>query len=164
MKIYVDSREKPQAITRILDYFDKNGIEWEKKKLEIGDYMVDGHPEIIVDRKQSLQELATNLCSQDKARFYREVRKSYEAGVRLIILCEHGGEIKTFNDIRKWKNPHGKVSGKTLQDCVFQLEMSYHVPVLFCDKRSTGKRIIEILTEGNHGQGIFGQADGSVRI
>ena len=147
MKIYVDSREKPQAIVRILAYFDKHGIEWEKKKLDIGDYMMDGQPGLIVDRKQSLQEIATNLLSPDKRRFYNEVRKAHDDGVRLVILCEHGGEIRTFNDIRNWKNKYGQVTGRKLQDAVFSLEMAYHVPVLFCDKRSTGRRIIEILTE-----------------
>ena len=151
MKIYVDSREKPQAIQRILAYFDRNGIEWEKKKLDIGDYMLDGQPDLIVDRKQSLGEVASNLLSPDKRRFYNEVRKAHDEGVCLIILCEHGGDIKTFNDVPKWKNKYGQVTGRKLQDAIFALEMAYHVPVLFCDKRSTGRRIIEILTEGNNG-------------
>ena len=147
MRVLVDTREKPHAIARILAYFDRHGVAWEKRKLDIGDYMLDGQPHLIVDRKQSCNELASNLCSPDRRRFYNEVRNAHDAGIRLIILCEHGGDIRTFDDVRNWKNPYGKVSGRRLQDAIFQLQMAYAVPVLFCDKRSTGRRIIEILTE-----------------
>ena len=151
MKVLIDTREHPQAITRIIAWLDRNGIEWEKKKLDIGDYMIEGRPDRVVDRKQSCGELASNLLSPDRRRFYNEVRKAHDDGVNLIILCEHGGDIKTFNDIPKWKNKYGFVTGKKLQDAVFALEMAYHVPVVFCDKRSTGRRIVEILTEENNG-------------
>ena len=147
MKVYVDSREKPQAIRQITAYFDRHGIAWEQKKLDTGDYMLEGQPSLIIDRKQSLSELANNLLSPDRARFYREIRRARDSGIRLIILCEHGPDVKTFADVKNWKPKFGKVSGKALADAIFRLEMAYGVPVLYCGKRSTGKRIIEILTK-----------------
>ena len=99
MKIFVDSREKPQAIQGILAYFDRHEIEWERVKIDTGDYMLEGQPDLIVDRKQSLGELAHNLLSPDRARFYREIRRAREAGIRLIILCEHGG-VKGLEDVK----------------------------------------------------------------
>lgn len=147
MKVYIDSREKEQAIKGIIAYFDRHGIEWERVKLDTGDYMLEGKPSLIVDRKQSLQELAHNMCSPDRARFYREIRRAKLHGIRLIILCEHGPDVKTFADVRDWKPKYGKVTGKTLADAIFRLEIGYGVPVLFCSKQSTGKRIIEILTD-----------------
>ena len=143
--VIVDSREKPQAIRNILAYFDRHGIAYEKRALKTGDYTLEGHGDVVVDRKQSLQELAHNLLSPDRARFYREIRRAQESGIRLIILCEQAG-IKTFADVKNWKPKFGKVSGKALMDAIFRLEVGYHVPVLFCDKRSTGRQIIEILT------------------
>lgn len=152
MKIWIDTREREQAIGRIKAYFDRHGIEWEKRKLDVGDYMLEGQNGLIVDRKQSLSELSMNLLSPDKRRFYAEIRRAHDDGIRLIILCEQGGEIKSFNDVARWKSTYGRVTGKSLQDAIFRLEMAYQVPVLFCDKRSTGRRIVEILT-GKDGQG-----------
>lgn len=149
MKIYVDSREKwthdGSTDTHLSRYFEKHGIKWEVKKLDCGDYMIPGG-NISVDRKRSLDELATNLLNpNDKARFWREVRRARETGVKLVILCEHGGKIKTFNDVKTWKSKFSRVTGRSLSDAIFKLYMAYSVPVMFCDKRSTGKRIMEIL-------------------
>lgn len=147
MKCYIDSREKPQAIKNIIAYFDKHGIEWERVALKTGDYMLDGQPNLIIDRKQSLSELAHNLLSPDRARFFREIRRAREAGIKLIILCEHGPDVKTFADVKNWKPKFGKATGKALSDAIFRLELAYGVPVYYCGKRSTGKRIVEILSQ-----------------
>lgn len=145
MKIAVDSREKPQAIEKIIAYFDRHGIEWEKKKLDTGDYMIEGQPDVVIDRKMSLLEMAHNMLTADKARFYREIRRARESGIRLVILCEHGG-IHDLNDVKQWKPRFGRSSGKKLADAIFRLEISYGVPTFFCDPRSSGRRIIELLT------------------
>lgn len=145
MKILIDTREKPHAINGIQTYLDRHGIAWEVIKLDTGDYMAEGHPELVVDRKQSLSELAHNLLSHDRGRFYREVRRARATGIRLIILCEHGG-IKGLDDVKRWVPTYGKVTGKALADAIFKLEIGYGVPVYYCDKRSTGKRIVEILS------------------
>ena len=39
--LLIDTREKPKAITGILNYFDRNGIEYDVSKLFFGDYMDD---------------------------------------------------------------------------------------------------------------------------
>ena len=168
MKILIDTREKPQAIRGIIAWFDRHGIAWEKRALKTGDYMLEcknedlnnanytlecknedtkkGPPLVtVIDRKQNLTELAHNLLSPDRGRFYREVRRAREEGIRLIILCENGGGIRTFEDVKRWKPKYGKVTGKALADAIFRLEIAYQVPVLYCDKRSTGRRIAEIL-------------------
>lgn len=153
IRVIVDSREKPQAIRLITAYFDRHGIEWERAALKTGDYMAEGKPGLVIDRKANLGELAMNLCSADRRRFYNEIRRAHDQNIRLVILCEHGGDIRGLADVPKWKNRYGKVSGRRLQDEIYKLQIGYGVPVLFCDKRSTGRRIIEILTEGNDGQG-----------
>lgn len=150
MKMIVDTREKPQAIKGILTYFDRKSIEVIREALPIGDYMIEGQPRLIVDRKHDLRELATNLLSRDRARFYREVRRARAAGVRLVILCEEAG-IGTYRDVVSWQTEYGKVSGKALADAIYRLEVAYGVQTFFCDRRSTGKRILEILTEGEAG-------------
>lgn len=147
MKILIDTRDKPHAIQNIIAYFDKHGIEWERVALKTGDYMLEGKENLVIDRKQSLSELAHNLLSPDRARFYREIRRARDSGIRLIILCEHGPDVKTFADVKNWTPKYGKVTGKALADAIFRLEVAYGVPVYYCGKRSTGKRIVEILTQ-----------------
>lgn len=146
MKIIVDSREKPNAIKGILAYFERHEIPYEIRKLDTGDYMLEDHPNLVVDRKHDLKELAQNLLSPDRARFYREVRRARAAGVKLYILCEHGKDVKRIDDVANWTPKYGKVTGKGLREAIYRCAIAYGVEFMFCDKRSTGKRIVEILT------------------
>ena len=158
MKILIDTRDKEHAIRGIIAYFDRHGIEWERRKLDTGDYMLEGHPERVVDRKQSLQELAHNMLSADRSRFYREIRRAREQGIELTILCEHGG-VRDLKDVAQWKPRFGKASGRALADAIFRLEIGYGVPVLYCDPRSTGRRIVEILSLAGEENGQHGSID-----
>lgn len=148
MKILCDTRDKLHAAEHVLTYFGKHGIEWERVALKTGDYMLEGQPNLVVDRKKDLQELAHNLLSPDRPRFYNEVRRARAQGIKLVILCEHGHGVKGLEDVKAWVPRYGRASGKSLADAIFRLEIAYGVPVLYCDKRSTGRRIVEILTGG----------------
>ena len=149
--LYVDSREKwTQAGSRdkhIKNYLDRNGIQYEVRALDVGDYMVDGG-KISVDRKQNLDELAKNLTNKaDHARFMREVRRAYAARITLIVLVEQRG-INGTQDMLRWRSKHSPVTGAALVREMFRIRMAYGVKFLFCDKLSTGRMIMEILTGG----------------
>lgn len=147
MKIIVDSREK--KCDHIKAYFDKVGIVYEVKKLDVGDYQIEGNPSLSVDRKQNLSELSRNLLNrEDHSRFWKEVRRANETKTKLIILCEHGGQVKSIKDVALWRDKYSGVSGRRLMDEIYRVHISYGVEFLFCDKRCTGKKIIELLTEG----------------
>ncbi|UKI16723.1 MAG: ERCC4 domain-containing protein [Ruminococcus sp.] len=93
--IICDSREKKNA--HILQYFDRNGIAYKVRKMDVADYQTEGRDTLVIDRKQNLDELATNLTNpQDKGRFWREVRRAYSSGIKMIVLCEHGKGIKSI--------------------------------------------------------------------
>lgn len=142
--IICDTREK--ANQNILAYFDKHGIEYKVEKLETGDYMDSDRMDITIDRKRNLGELLTNLCSKDDSRFWREVRRSKEQKIKMIVLCEHGGKIKSIRDVASWKSKYSRVTGKQLMEEIYKVHIAYGVEFLFCDKRSTGKRILELLS------------------
>lgn len=149
MSVICDSREKAHIIGRILDYFDREGIKHYSSKLIIGDYMSLDNPKLSVDRKFNLSELANNLTN-DSGRFMREVRLAKELGIHLVVLCEHGGWCKSISDVKDWHNPmQGKIpyaiSGKELMERIYKVHIAYGVDFLFCDKRCTGRRIVEIL-------------------
>lgn len=148
-RIIVDTREKPRAIEGIVAYFDNAGIEHIHRKLDIGDYMNPDNSRLSVDRKQNLGEVANNLTN-DNSRFMREVRRADESGVKLIILVEHGEQIKQLTDVCKWRNPirvkHGNaIDGRDLMDRMHRVSLMYGVEWRFCTKDKTGEEIIKIL-------------------
>lgn len=107
------------------------------------------NPRLVIDRKQSLSEVCQNVC-QDHARFKRELERAMEYEIKLVFLVEHGGHIKTLEDVKDWKNPRLKehplaMSGERLYKVMLTMQNKYGIEWLFCDKRCTGKRIIEIL-------------------
>ncbi len=144
MKIIVDTREKKNS--HVLRYFIEHDIDYIEKKLDVADYQIEGKNSLAIDRKQNLEELARNLMNRaDHSRFWKEVRRAKEQGIKMIILCEHGGQIKSIPDVAKWQSRYTTVSGRALMDEIYRVHISYGVDFLFCSKRSTGKRILELL-------------------
>ena len=140
---YFDTREQKNA--HVKAYFDRHGIAYVEKKLDVGDYMIENGT-VSVDRKRTLEELSANLLNpQDKKRFMREVKRAREAGIQLVVLCEHGGKIKSIQDVALWESAYSPVKGRALVNAMHRLAVSYGVRFEFCQKRSTGKRIVEIL-------------------
>src|SRR5574344_507515 len=142
--IICDTRERKNQ--HIIDYFDRHNIEYEIRKLDTADYWNDENPNVLIDRKQNLNEVAQNLCSPDSSRFWREVRRSYKDKQKFIVLVEHGGSIKSLADVSSWTSKYSKISGSRLQAEMYRTGISYNITWEFCSKRSTGKRIIELLS------------------
>lgn len=177
MDIQIDSREKQKAITKIIDEFEKQKIGYYVSKLWVGDYMSLDNPRLIIDRKQNLSEVCSNLTQQHK-RFRDEAIRARGRGIQLVILIEHSPYVKTIKDVEGWTNPrlreyckkygiptgrrrdeeiaefvrHGGVkpptSGLTLSRQMKTMQERYGLCWEFCSKAQTGKRIIEILRDG----------------
>lgn len=150
MKIIVDTREKPQAITDILRYFEMNGVEYEIKKLDTADYFNPENPVVLVDRKQSLYEVIGNLGNK-KSRFYRECQRANKEWRQLVVLVEHGEGIKSLEDVAKWKNRNFSkkrlyIDGRELAERMHKVAVMYNVKWQFCNKPDTGKVILELLS------------------
>lgn len=152
MTIQIDTREKPDAIKKIVAEFDKQGVLQIRSKMYVGDYMNYDNPRLVIDRKQDLLELCKNTTSdKDHKRFINEIKKAKSAGIKIIFLCEHGENIETLDDVRSWVNPRLKesplaVSGERLYKTLYTISKTYGVEFLFCSKAETGKRIIELLS------------------
>lgn len=150
-EIYVDTREKPRAIRKILEHFERVYMKPVHRKLDVGDYMLpDGKTS--VDRKQNLLEVTANLCQQ-RGRFAAECIRAKNSGVQLVILVEHGGRIKTMEDVQSWHNPRLEVSpyavsGPRLYQLMKEFESRYGIQWAFCGKQQTGKAILQILAGG----------------
>ncbi|WP_313184936.1 ERCC4 domain-containing protein [Lacrimispora sp.] len=149
MVIQIDSREKARAIRKIVDTFDQQGVQHFVSKLHVGDYMNFDNPRLIIDRKQNLTEVASNVC-QGHRRFTDELKRAQEIGVKVIILVEHSNQIKSIDDVHNWNNPRLKtspkaVTGEKLEKILKTMERKYDTQFLFCDKLHTGERIIKLL-------------------
>lgn len=148
--LLIDSREKwtqqdRPAANSIGDWFLQHGVQYRVQKLDVGDYMLEGGS-ITIDTKQDLEELSRNLMNRaDHARFMKEVRRAHEAGLRLVVLCRHGGKIRSIQDVASWRSKYSPVTGRALMDQIYRIHISYGVEFLFCSKRMTAKKIIEIL-------------------
>ena len=150
--IVVDTREKPKAIKRILEYFDRNNIKHVSSKLLFGDYMDYNRPWIVIDRKQNIAELAKN-CTTEHERFRREIELAAEAGATLVILVEQNRyqdrgkwvHVNSIEDLILWSSPHSMVRGEKLFRILAAWASKFPIQVIFCDKRATGQNIIKIL-------------------
>lgn len=150
MTIICDSREKKNQ--HIINYFKSCGIEYIVQKMDVADYQIKGKDSLVIDRKQNLEEVATNLFNRnDKSRFWREVRRANEKGIKMIVLCEHSRNIKSIQDVSKWHSKFSPVSGVNLMNEIYRVHISYGIEFIFCSKQNTGQKIVSLLSEDRKG-------------
>ena len=108
MIILIDSREKENS--HILNYMAVNKISVKRKQtLKFGDYSFIDHNTdyrnlIVIERKNSLDELSLNLTSGKKdhpinrrERFKNEFKRAKEVGAKVVLLIENA----TQEDIKE---------------------------------------------------------------
>ena len=169
MKILVDSREKAGKNEHVLKYFRDNKIAYETGiAFNVGDYCLADNPNLVVDRKQSLNEVYSNLI-QSHERFKRECLRAIEQGIELIVLVEEE-KVKCLDDVAKWTNPRrqrwymienahkkGKmlhirnpkkppISSEQLMRIMQTFEEKYKIKFAFATKENFGQAMIDILT------------------
>ena len=144
--IQIDSREKRNQ--HITDRFTDKRIDYLVSKLPWGDYQNWDNPRLIIERKNSLTELASSL-GKDFRRFKAEIKEATRFGVHIIILIEEDGYFD-LEDIKCWVNPYKKknpraMSGETLYKILHSHMQYYNVEVHFTTKNESADRILELL-------------------
>jgi hypothetical protein len=169
LTINIDSREHANELKRIQKQFDEIGIKYFRSKLYVGDYMSLDNARLVVDRKKDLQELCGNVCQQHE-RFKRELLRAAEAGIQIVFLVEHGPDVVELEDVYFWQNPRKHeirwrvnrqtgqkekyfispkaVDGKQLYKSLCTIRDRYGAQFRFCTKDQTGRKIMEILSNG----------------
>lgn len=150
--LIIDTREKPKAIQSIIKTFDEYGVRHESSKLLFGDYMDFNRPGLVIDRKQNIAELAKNVTVELK-RFTAELERAKAADAQLVILVEQnrykaGNEwrhVEKIEDLMLWTNPHTSIQGEKVYRTLSALCYRYNIIVKFCDKRQTGRKILELI-------------------
>lgn len=155
----IDTREKPRAIEKILAYFEQHNIKYTSSKMLFGDYMDYNRPNLVIDRKQNIAELAKN-CTVEHERFRRELERARDANATLVILVEQNryidrGEhviVRRIEDLLRWSNRHTIVTGEKIYRVLVSWMNKYPLRVEFCNKQQTGYKILQILYGDNNGE------------
>lgn len=164
MTIQIDTREHKKEVARIEHQFDAMGVEHFRSKLYCGDYQSLDNGRLVVDRKKDLLELCGNVTQQHE-RFRRELIRAKEAGIQIIILCEHGNGIEQLSDVYFWENPRlmkrkwvtengrpkqvpaypNAMTGDKLLRILTTIQQKYGCEFKFCDPANTGETIVGLL-------------------
>ena len=142
--IIVDTREKGHK--KILEYFNKNQIDYITSKLDYGDYKLYKNNNVVIDRKDNLLELAGNLChTLEHERIKREIARAKEDGCKDFIFLISENKIKSLEDIKNWSSPHTKVKGDTLLKIMITMKKKYGIRFIICPKNKMGEYIVKLL-------------------
>lgn len=154
-------------------YFESIGVEIRRTKLYVGDYTLPTNQSICVDTKEHIQEICSNVCGKEHARFIREIERAAESNIKLIVLVENEDGVKDLDGLSKWQNPRlirwcklkalhekGKalrlkipakppVKGESLAKALKTIEEKHpNVKFMFCTPLEAGQKVIDILEGG----------------
>lgn len=152
MVLLEDTRQQVGKHDNVRRYCERHGIEIIRQALLVGDYMLTGPGSggISVDTKYAVGELAMD-CFQDHDRFRGECERAQRCGIQLIVLVE---ELLPGGRLNNWRSPIGrdglpmyKFKPEVLRKVMITMQDKYGVKFRFCHPNSTGKQVIEYLTE-----------------
>jgi ERCC4-type nuclease len=135
--VVVDTREKAPYIFKAYD----NCTGMINKKLDTGDYSIEGLEHVIcIERKSSVEEIANNL-NEGTDRLEKEMQRMrlYE---QRFIICEF-----SLSDVMNYPNNSKlppyikkriKMNGKYILKKLMEFQVNYHINVVFCDSKEGG--------------------------
>lgn len=148
MYLIEDSRQKTGKHEIKHDYFEDHNIELIRCKLPFGDYALV--PNVSIDTKENMDEIAANICGKEHRRFINECKAAKAAGCQLIILVENDVGISDLGEVHKWINPRAVyspkcVQGPRLQKAMETISERYGVRFMFCTPEAAGEVIVRVL-------------------
>lgn len=154
--IEVDTRQQAGKHKRKHADIEAMGYNLLHTKLPFGDYRLVGGT-VVVDTKRNIRELAQNL-RQDHERFRAECEGARKCGYHLIILTEAPRGVRDLASFSKWYEPQHefrraktakvRLYGKPLAKTCETMYNKYDVTFDFCTPKEAGKRIVQLLEQG----------------
>lgn len=158
--VLVDTREKDNGY--VLKDFKRLQYNYEEIKLDEGDYQSSFNPNCVIDLKNGLIEVQSNIAGtkSGKDRFLREVQRCIDKGKKLIVLVREEVIYNVYGvqfwrspthevyDARKGKyidKPFTKVSGKFLMKVMERYSRDYGIEWRFCKRKDTATEIVKLL-------------------
>lgn len=166
--IIEDSRNKINCHDLKNKYFQEKGIRVLRSKLPFGDYALINDTSLVIDTKQDVMEIASNLF-HDHIRFRNEITNANAFGIGIVILIEEKEQYKNLDDVAlryqipKWKSnsfamqdgkwtcrhkkgqPMGQFNVETLVKAMKTMQQKYAVIFAFTTPEKCGEAIIDIL-------------------
>ena len=133
-RVYIDSNQKQGKHDNIDNFFKENEVEIIRKRLAMGDYLLDlQNFAVCVDTKSGWDEVGQNLFGKkEKVRFENTLQKAEAAKIPLIILVE------TDMPLEKWRNPRHTYNYQDIHNRIYMLEDKYqYVHFIVCSPKST---------------------------
>ena len=145
MILIEDTRNQIGKHKELNEQLERLGIKVIRTKLFVGDYSRLDNQTICVDTKKDWLEVAGNLTKQHE-RFRAECLRAKNNGIKLTILVEEDLPAD------RWESPRKRngevlsgVKGEVLQKIINTMQNKYDVNFIYCDKKETAKRLLEIL-------------------
>ena len=152
MIIIEDTRNQIGKHKTLNETLRSMGIKVIRSKLYVGDYSRLDNQTVCIDTKKDWLELVTNLTKQHQ-RFRDECLRAKESQIKLFVLVEQN--IPAY----RWKSPvkrNGKaisqVKGEVLQKIMNTMKEKYDVEFIYCDKKQTAQRLLELLGGKDEGK------------
>jgi ribosome-associated protein len=150
MWIIEDSRQQADKHNIKHEGFTALGVDLVRCKLPWGDYA--NIPRISIDTKNSMDEIAGNICGKEHQRFINECKAAKEAGCKLIVLVENTLGITDISEVHTWINPRviyspNCVQGARLQKAMETISERYGVTFMFCRPEESAQIIKDLLNE-----------------
>ena len=153
MIIQIDSREKGNKA--ILDYFNSVGQKYIVSKMYAGDYQDVNSVKVLIDKKDSLVEIAGNLCrTTEHLRVKKEIAKACNIGCERFIFLIADKMITSVDEVHTWQVPkrkdgslYTKVRPEILEKIMKTMMDKYGVEFMFCEKKNMGKEIVRLLND-----------------
>ena len=147
-------RGKKSTFTNPIGYFKQ------EKGLKTGDFtlavqlpnqcVINFQDKIVIERKKDLNELCCNLFdkkdSEGLTRFERELSRSKEQGIKVILLVEVEDMHSKILSSKYFRfDKASKVSPKSFNAILRSLQAKYNISIEYCNKRDSARLIHDIL-------------------
>ena len=147
-------RGKKSTFTNPIGYFKQ------EKGLKTGDFtlavqlpnqcVINFQDKIVIERKKDLNELCCNLFdkkdSKGLTRFERELSRSKEQGIKVILLVETEDMHSKILSSKYFRfDKASKVSPKAFNSILRALQARYNISIEYCNKKDSARLIHDIL-------------------
>lgn len=147
-------RGKKSTFTNPIGYFKQ------EKGLKTGDFtlavqlpnqcVINFQDKIVIERKKDLNELCCNLFdkkdSEGLTRFERELSRSKEQGIKVILLVETEDMHSKILSSKYFRfDKASKVSPKAFNSILRSLQARYNISIEYCNKKDSARLIHDIL-------------------
>ena len=147
-------RGKKSTFTNPIQYYKQ------EKGLKTGDFtlavqlpnqcVINFQDKIVIERKKDLNELCCNLFdkkdSEGLTRFERELSRSKEQGIKVILLVETEDMHSKILSSKHFRyDKASNVSPKAFNSILRSLQARYNISIEYCNKKASARLIHDLL-------------------